>query len=306
MKKLFALAVVLLFLPSSLVWAQTSSTDKPKLAKIIQITREDIKIGRALDHSNLVRAIRQTANSSGDSPHWVAATSITGNTSEQFFFGMYDSYADYSRQGEAMQRVFRAAFSSIPEANRDNIETHLSKKGIVAELREDLSFRADRATVADHAAWIMNTVRVKPGAASDFADVQKAIIDLHKKNNIDETWVVYQGAFGTNTPTFFVFYPLKTVADLDNEALDKEHERVFTRDVRRGFSSVLRDIVLTDESTLISVQPEISRPDASIVAANPSFWTVRDADTAAYASTRPTKSRKSVVEPASQRKEDKR
>lgn len=299
MKRLVVIGLALVVLSSTVAAAQEKARPSTGVAKIIQITREDIKIGRAHDHENLVGAVRRANVSAKSDYHWLAATTASGNANENIFFAGFDSFAELEKSNRQFEAAFRTASAADPDVNKDNIETHLNKRGIIAKLREDLSYNADQIRVADATTWTMKTIRVKPGTAGDYSEMMKAVVEQHKKANINEQWAVYQVAFGANTPTFLVFTPYKSVADLDDTSLEAIHKETFTPTVSKQLMALTKDSILTEEATLLRMSPEISNPEPSFVAANPSFWTVREPDAPQVAKAKP---RKSAVEPASFKK----
>jgi hypothetical protein len=290
MRKLLVIGFTLVFLTRVVVVAQEQARPATGVAKIIQINREDIKIGRTHDHDNFVGAVRRANTSSKSNYHWIAARTASGNTSENIFFAGFDSYAELEKSTRQFEGAFRTAAANA-DVNRDNIETHLSKRGIIAKLREDLSYNADKIR--------MKTIRVKPGTSGSYGEMMKAVVDLHRKGGINEQWAVYEVAFGANTPTFMVFTPLKSVADLDDTSLKAAHEEVFNADTKKTLTAMTKDAILTEEATLLRISPDISNPEPQFVAANPSFWTVKETDTVVAK----TKTRKSAVEPASLKKQ---
>ena len=303
MKKLLVLGMVLVFLTSVVAVAQYNKQTTSNLAKIIVINREDIKIGKTDQHEGLVRALRTAVNNSDAKFNWIAATSLSGNTGEQNYFVGYDSYAAMEHGQQALAQAYKATLTSA-ERRTDNTETHLNWKGTIARLREDLSYNPERIDIAQARAWKMTTVRLKPGTTTDFTEYEQSVLDLHRRNNIDEAWAVYEVEFGANTPTFLLFTPYKSLSDLDNTELKAVHERVFTSAVKRQLSAAMHDAILTQENTLLSVAPEISNPEPATVAANPTFWTVKEPDQTQVATSR-EKGRKNPVEPAIQKKDKK-
>lgn len=301
MRKAFALATAVILVASMGVFAQEKPSSTPEPAKVIYITREDIKIGKMPQHDNLMRQIRRTAESTNSPLRWIAGRAVSGNPSETIIVGLYDSYADLEKGRQAFNTAVNASVQNA-DFSRDAVESHLGNRGIIARLRDDLSYRPEKVSAANATAWEMTVIKLKPGTSRDFAELEKSSIDLHKKANIDEQWLVYEVEFGMYSPSFIVFAPLKSLADLDADR-KAVHEEVFTPTVRKQFASVLRDTVVSEESTLISVRPEISRPADTIVAANPDFWTVKEEAPVVAAK---GKGRKSVVEPASLKNEERK
>lgn len=300
MRKLFVIGLVLVFAASVVVAAQQQASPATGVPKILQITREDIKIGRTTSHDNLVGSVRRASATQKSTYHWVAARTASGNANENVFFAGFDSFADFDKRGRDFERSLKVALED-GDVSRDNIETHLNKRGIIAKLREDLSYNSSQIRPAEATTWTMKTIRVKPGTSSDYAEMMRTVVELHKKAGIAEQWATYEVAFGGNAPTFLVFTPYKNIAELDDTSLDAIHKEVFTATVRKQLTALTRDSILTEEAQLLRMSPEISNPEPEFVAGNAAFWTVKEPDAPVLAKGKTT--RKSAVEPASMKKQ---
>jgi hypothetical protein len=201
----------------------------------------------------------------------------------------------------AFNQATEATFKSA-DFTRGVADSQASVNGIVAKLREDLSYRPEKLDIANARTWEVSIVRLKPGTEMDFADLEKESIELHKRGNIDEHWVTYEVQYGTHAPAFIFIKGLRSLADLDAD-LKEAHKAVFTSAIRRRFSETARNSVTYEKSTLLNVRPEISRPSEALVAANPDFWTVKEEPIVAAKGKRKTAT--SGVQPAAMKTEEK-
>lgn len=292
MRATLTVLLALVLVSSLVAVAADSSSNLPKL---IILTREDIKMGKMGDHDALIHKMIQTANSTNSNFHWISGKSITGNTSEYVGVGFADTYADLEKGLQGMNQLQQTNLQNA-DLKQQAVESHQSGRSIIAHLRPDLCYRPEQVDIANGHYWEVSTLRFKPGTMRDFEELEKESIELHKKGNIDERWATYEVDYGTPGPTLLFVTPLRSLADLDVDT-EAAHKAVFTAPIRRQFESTVKDSMVYDDSTVVMIRPEISHPSSTIVAANPDFWTVKEA--VAEAPPAKTKGKKkSVVQPA--------
>jgi hypothetical protein len=151
----------------------------------------------------------------------------------------------------------------------------MGTNSIICKYREDLSYHPEKFDVANGAAWDITMFKLKPGAGMEFSEIQKESIDLHQRANIDEYWAAYEVEYGSSSPTIIYITPMKSMAELDKDA-SAAHKKAFNESVRRRFAAAAKDDLVSVENTVLMVRPELSRPSQTIMAANPTFWTVKE------------------------------
>ena len=125
--------------------------------------------------------------------------------------------------------------------------------------------------------------------------IRKDIDAQLKAANFDEHWLVYQVQYGLPATTYVIVRDLKSLADLDVDN-SKAVEAAVPAGLREREMSYARENVLGIESVIYRVKPELSHPGQSMVAANPSFWTVQETEQAPVVANK--KSKKQEVQPA--------
>ncbi|MGH9603936.1 MAG: hypothetical protein ACRD24_16275, partial [Terriglobales bacterium] len=297
MTKKFALVLVFALVASLFAVAGDAST--ANVPKLLRITHHEVKPGKMNAYDNLVRQVRQAATAGGANYNWIAARPITGNGNQTVFLNFADNYAQIEQSMTSFYKAADATFKSA-EFNTTVADSQAGAEGIVASLREDLSYRPEKLDIANARTWEVSILRLKPGTEMDFADMEKESIELHKRGNIDEHWVTYQVEYGTQGPAFIFIKALRSLADLDTDRKEA-HKAVFTPAIRRRFSETAKSSIVSEKSTLLNVRPEISRPSEALVAANPDFWTVKEPETAVAAKGK--KSKTAGVQPAAMKSE---
>ena len=278
MRRTLALMLALVLLGSVVAVAGDSSAPS-NVPKIIRLDRDSLKEGKGEVFAGLVRQVRQASRTGNANVHWVAGTPMTGSGPEVVFLEFYNSYADVEQGDQAFHKVAESLFRNS-DFNRDASDSISGSRGIIGRFREDLSYRPEKLDIANATRWDISMLRFKPGAVRDYAELMKERIDLHKRANIDEHWVVYEVEYGTPGPAFVFIRDLKSLAELDTD-LSEVHKQAIPRSAQNRLEDAMRDGLLYEESSLISVSPELSHPSDAIVAANPSFWTVKEPETVA-------------------------
>jgi len=297
------IALLLAFALLTSLFAVAGEPTPSNVPKLIRIGHYEIKPGKMNAHDDLVKQVRQAATAGGAHYNWIATRPMTGNTNETVFVNFFDNYAQVEESTTSFYKAAGATFQNA-DFTRAVSDTQASFNGVVASLREDLSYRPEKLDIANARSWEITLIRLKPGTEMDFADMERESIELHKRNNIDEHWVAYQVQYGLQAPALIFITSLRTLGDLDKD-LKEAHKSAFTPTIRRRFSDTAKDSILFERSTLLSVRPEISKPADTLVAANPEFWTVKEAETA-VASSKGKKAKTAGVQPAALKTEEKK
>lgn len=299
MRKTLVLSLVLILVSSVAAFAGDPGSTS-NLPKFLVFNHEEIKIGKMGEHDTMMRQLLQNVNSANADWHWIAASSVTGTSSDYLGIGMFNTYADIEKSLQAQDKVIKTSMQNTDYA-RETEETHQSRKVTVVRLRPEFSYQPEKVNFANARYWDVTIIQVKPGADDDFGDLAKEYVELHKKGNIDVSWATYSADYGTTSPVYVYITPHQTLAELDVDR-DAQYKAVFTPAVNKRFDSYSTQNMTRIESILVQVRPEISHPPQTYVAANPDFWNVKET----VATTPATKGKKKPpVEPAAIKEKDK-
>jgi hypothetical protein len=278
----------------SIVAVAGDMSDTSNVPKLIRLSKFEVKIGKMDEFAGISRQVRQALNAGNADYHFVAATPIAGAGGVVDFLAFYDDYGQIEKSMKSFNETTTALMKTV-EFSRGASDAVQGTHGIIAKFRPDLSYNPQKLDLANATSWELTMVRIKPGYSRDFEDLEKQSIELHQKGNINEHWVVYQVEYGAQTPSFIFLTALKSLADLDTDR-KAAHEKVFTEAVRRQFSRVFKEGGDSEQSTILTVRPDLSRPPQTLVAANPSFWTAKEETTAVAGKT--TKKKTATMQPA--------
>jgi len=288
MRKAISIAFAMMFL-ATFAWAQATSAPK-----FLVISRETIKEGRMGQYQGLDKQVRQVVHKSDPNLNWITATAFTGADNEETYFQFANSYAEIEQADAAFGKAAGSLFMSA-EFNQTVAESQDSGRNIIAKLREDMSYNADKFDPANAKFWQISYHRNKLGSGPQLASLLKDINSQRKAANYDDHWLVYQVEYGMPASAFVVVKDLKSLADLDVDR-SKAYEAAVASNLRQQFVSWSHENAILVEGVIYRIKPELSHPAQSIVAANPSFWTVQETEQTPVVAKK--KNKKQEVQPA--------
>jgi hypothetical protein len=122
------------------------------------------------------------------------------------------------------------------------------------------------------------TFRLRPGHESDFQDATKIVRSAYEKAKIEWPRAVYQISGGMPGPTFMIFFPMKSMSEIDTaitragairEAEGPENEKALAKMASDGYATL--------ESNIFAFSPAMSYPAKEFIARDPEFWTPKQA-----------------------------
>jgi len=250
-----------------------AAQDQPKAPKLLILEREEIKPGKVTAHAQAAGRFVQIAEKNQTNVYRVGGMAIAGNTNEIFYLSFADSFADYERTVDFPQPMV-AELASLETETGD---LHASQRTLIAQYVPELSYRPEAHTAALNNAKPISLfiLRTRPGTYQQVQEVGKLYLEAYKKAGItEEYWLAYTVRAGMPGNTWIFVEALPSLA-----ALDRNFEQQFTKALGeenlKKISAMIKDITLSEEDLLVTVDPKVSRPTKEMVAANPSWWQVK-------------------------------
>ena len=272
---LFSLGVCLFLSGASLAFAQEQPAMGPP--KVLRIFREEVKPGKAAPHQKNETAWAQTFVRTKYPARMLAMTSVSGPT-EAWFLEGHDSLASAEKADQFVEKnaAVKAEFDQLSLRDGEYLSGF---REILAAYRPELSYHPGGINIGEYRYFYVNTIRVRPGHNEDFAEGTKLIRDAHEKANVAEHWVVYQVTLGMPGPTYLIFQPLKSLAEVD--AFSETHGKTFQDALGDEGRKRLRELesagTLSRETNVFSFNPAMSYVSQEVVATDPTFWTPKPA-----------------------------
>ncbi len=146
--------------------------------KVLQIYREEVKVGKAPAHVKVEKGFVAAAAKANWPTHYLAMTTVTG-PSEAWFLTGYPSFAAWEKDRNDTEKnsAFTADLDRLVEKDGELLT---NGRSLVALLREDLS-AGGPVDVAKMRYFRLITFRVRPGHDSDFSDAVKIVRSAYEK-----------------------------------------------------------------------------------------------------------------------------
>ena len=249
----------------------------PELAKVLVIYREDAKPARGPIHTKVEQGLAQYWAKQKVQP-FLGLEAWSGNANEVMFLSGYDSLASMEKDYQAFGKA-----SSGPEYEsliRQEAELINSVRSTVALLRPDLSYRADRfMSVLPQCRYLaIETFRVRLGKDAEFEAGSKQFQSAFEKMKRDTPYVMYQAIMGAAEGTYFLFFPLKSLKDLDDDyASQGAMIQAMGEENMKNLMKSAGDVFLSLESNVYAFNPNMSNVSKEFAAGDPNFWTPKPA-----------------------------
>ncbi len=273
MKKILVLMCVngVLLAGAAQALAQAPGSMPPGPPKVLQIFREEVKVGKGAAHEKFETGFVRAFAKAKWPTNYIAITAISG-PGEAWFLTPYDSFEAWEKDQRATEKnaALTAEFNSLIEKDSEYIS---AGRSIVALYREDLSYRPG-VNIAQIRYFRIITFRVRPGHEGDFAEAVKIVRAAYEKANVEVRWAVFQISAGLPGPTFLVFLPTKSLKEVD--LLLAQAPKIQEAEGEEGVNKLQKlaaDGYLSTESNIYAFSPKMSYVSKEFAAGDPDFWT---------------------------------
>lgn len=243
----------------------------------LQIFREEVKPGRAGPHPAVESGWPRAFAKAKIQNHYIAMTTIYGPP-EAWFCAGAGSIAEIEEQNKAIEKApgLTRELDRLSQADAANISGY---RAVLARFQAGLSNGPD-INPAEMRVWEVLIFKVRPGHEGDFAEAARTYRTMVEGAKITAPWATFEVIAGMPGPTYLVFIPHKTLAEIDpTTGTGAEIEKAMTQETMKklgglaeGYSSV--------ESLVMAVSPEMSYPRPEWVSQDPAFWGRRRATAA--------------------------
>jgi hypothetical protein len=261
--------------------AQTPSTPP----KVLLIEREEIKAGRMDAHRKLANGYVQAFADAKGKTHWLGMAVVAGNENEALFVTAYESYGAVEKDRAESEKMMTGATKlAVDRLDRQGADLHVSQRQILAEYREDLSYKP-AVNIPEMRYFEITTTRVRPGHERAFEEARKIVKTAHEKAAVTEHFAIYEVASGASGTTYLTFVPIKSLAEWDVEVHTKAYQEALGDDNRKKIDKMRAEGIMSVDTALYAFDPKMSYAPPEFATADP-FWSVK---TSTVAKTKPAK-----------------
>jgi hypothetical protein len=288
--KRIAAALMLLAVLGSLFAFAGDNPNAGKTPKYIWIQTEQYQPAKEQAYMKLTGLFKETMAPAEF--YWLAGMPLVGNGSEVTYVMFLNDFASMEKVVAAFEKAGPEMYQKNAALVTEGMAAISHSHSVLAEVEPELSF-GQAPDPAQVTRWRVMQFQVRPGMGEQFEDLIKEVKELHAKANDGVHVTVYRLVDGAPGPVFFIVRPLRTLADLDQES-SPAFKALLTPLLKNHFNEVIKKTVVAQKSTLFTVQPRLSNPPKSYLAANPGFWSVKEPAPAVAKS----KKHKKTTEPA--------
>jgi hypothetical protein len=252
---------------SAIAAAQETST----LPKVLQITREFIKPGKAgALHDKSESAFVQAMTRAKFPTHYVAMNSLSGKT-RALYFTRYDSFAAWERDNKSVDKN-PALSADLERASVADGELLDSMDQAVFVRDDDLSYRL-QSDLSMVRFVEVTEFHVRLGHMGDWRTLVKMYRDGQQKAGTSAHWGMYQVAYGAEDGTWLMLTGDKSMADIDvGFKEDKQFRDAMGEDGLKKLDALYGATVDHANSQLFQVNPKQSYVSEDWIKADPDFW----------------------------------
>lgn len=266
-----AIACLLIaFAPAQEKQENTSNNAMPRYA-LIQDAQ--IAAGKGASLASVSAQFRDIVNGVAPDQYWIAGEPVTGDSDHVTYVSFYDSMASVEKGEDVMAKVLQALAVKNPSFMSQAGEVIKSQHLTLVEYNKELSYRPDAVPMAETKWWYTSVYELKPGCEDGFAEIIKSFSEIVKRANWDIHWTAYNVRAGAPEPTILLVSPMRSLAEQDQEMPAAATEAMASAPWRQMWQQFSEGCIRHEEHSYTRVDPGLSRPPQSLVAANPDFWT---------------------------------
>ncbi len=251
--------------------AQEMSPGNASIPKVLQITREFVKPGKAgMAHDKTEDAFVDAMRRAKWPTYYLGMNSLSGK-SRALFLTWYDSFEAWQKDSDATDK--NAALSSaLDRASMADGELLDSVDQGVFYYRDEMSLRR-RPDLSQMRYLEAIVFHVRSGKDKEWDEVVKMFKAGYEKAVPGAHWGMFEEIYGGNGGTFLMLIAHKSLAEIDQSfAEDKQFEAAMGEDNMKKLDELYGACVESDQQQLFAFNPHMSYVQDEWIKADPGFW----------------------------------
>ena len=256
---------------SSITAAQDKSQGNQSIPKVLQITREYTKPGKAgVVHDMAESAFVQAQIHAKWPTHYLGMTSLSGKQ-RALFLTSYASFETWEKDNAAVAKNSALA-AELDRAGMADGELLDSVDQGVFVFHDELSLRP-MADLSKMRFLEISAYHVRPGHDREWNEVVKMVKVAYEKAVPGAHWGTFEQVYGGDGGTFLVLTARKTLAEVDRGLLeDKQFEAAMGEDGMKKLNELYGASVESSQHQLFAFNPHMSYVLDEWIKADPDFW----------------------------------
>jgi hypothetical protein len=251
------LAVSLAVSCSCIVAAQEKSMGSSSIPRVLQITREYTKPGKAgMVHDKTESAFIQAMARAKWPTHYIGMTSLSGKP-RALFLTQYESFEAWEKDNAAVEK--NAALSAgLDRASMADGELLDSIDQGVFVFNEELSLRP-RPDLSPFRYLDISAYHVRPGHNKDWVELVKMVKTAYEKAVPEAHWGVFAQYYGGEGGTYLVLTARKSLSEVDRSFLDtKQFQAAMGEDGMKKLDELVAVTIESSLHNLFAFNPRMS------------------------------------------------
>jgi hypothetical protein len=258
--------------------AQEKSPGNASVPKVLQITREFVKPGKAgMVHDKAESTFVEAMTRAKWPTHYLGMTSLSGKQ-RALFLTWYESFEAWEKDADAVQKntILAAALDRAGMADGELLESE--DQGVFA-FREEMSLRP-RPDLSQMRYLEVTVFHVRPGKDKEWSEVVKMAKAGYEKAVPGAHWGLFEELYGGDGGTYLLLSSHKSLAEIDQAfAEGKQFEAAMGEDGMKKLNELYAASVESSQQQLFAFNPHMSYVQDEWIKADPEFWKPKAAAT---------------------------
>ncbi|MGB7727071.1 MAG: hypothetical protein WBL50_03500 [Candidatus Acidiferrum sp.] len=273
MRKLSRLSVALALAATyaCVMAAQEMTSGSASIPKVLQISREFVKPGKAgMAHDKTEGAFVDAMARAKWPTHYIAMTSLSGK-SRALYLTSYQSFEAWQEDADAVDKntALSTALDRAAMADGDLLE---SMDQGVFYFHDEMSLHP-RADLSQMRYMELSVFHVRPGKEKQWTEVVKMAKAGYEKGVPSAHWGMFEEVYGADSGTYLLLISHKTLAEIDKGfAEDKQFEAAMGEDGMKKFGELYAECCEASQHQLFAISARQSYVQDDWIKADPEFW----------------------------------
>ena len=251
--------------------AQEQSHGSMSIPKVLQITREYIKPGKAgLIHEQRESVFVQAMARGKWPTYYLGMTSLSGKQ-RALFLTQYASFEAWEKDSAAVAKngALSAALDRAGMADGELLDS--TDQGVFV-FREEMSLRP-RSDLSPMRFMEVSVFHVRPGHDKEWSELVKMVNAAYGKGVPEAHWGCFQEIYGGEGGTYLFFTGRKSLAEIDRGAQeDKQFAAAIGEDGMKKLDELFAAAVESSQQQLFQIDARMSYVAPEWIKADPEFW----------------------------------
>jgi hypothetical protein len=267
----FFVALSLVSMFACVTAAQEVSSGSASIPKVLQITREFVKPGKAgMAHDKTESAFAETLSRAKWPTHYIGMTSLSGK-SRSLYFTSYESFEAWQKDQDAAAKNSTLS-ASLDQVGMSDGELLESVDQGVFYFHEEMSLRP-RPDLSQMRYMEINVFHVRPGKEKQWAAVVKMAKEGYEKGVPDSHWGMFEEVYGGDGGTYLLLTSHKSLAEIDKGfAQNKQFEAAMGEDGMKKLDELYAECCEPAQQQLFAFSARQSYVKEEWIKADPEFW----------------------------------